>query len=49
MVWKEGSKDYRQGPRKTLGPIAMLGYARQFNPDLSDSTDEILKELRERE
>ena len=31
------------------GPIAMLGYARKFNPDDLRTTDEWMKELREGE
>lgn len=29
------------------GPLAMMGYARQFNPEEARSTDDIMSELRE--
>lgn len=28
------------------GPVAMLGYARQFHPDRVPTTDEVMRELR---
>ncbi|MGV3663399.1 MAG: hypothetical protein ACO1TE_24725 [Prosthecobacter sp.] len=29
------------------GPLAMMGYARQFNPETVPSTNEIMRDLRE--
>lgn len=34
-------------PASVPGPLAMLGYARQFHPGSVPSTDEIMRELRE--
>ena len=33
-------------PEAVPGPIAMLGYARQFYPDGAPSTDDVMRELR---
>lgn len=34
-------------PSQSSGPLAMVGYARKFNPQDLRSTDEWMKELRE--